>query len=36
MGVAAAHAVDLAGVKPLREIDVAALRGRLAKNLGDA
>ena len=36
MGTAAAHAVDLAGARPLRDVDAAALVRRLAKNLGDA
>ena len=35
MGAAAAHAVDLAGTAPLRDVDIAALRGRLARNLGE-
>lgn len=36
MGIAAAHAVDLAGTKAVADVDAAALRRRLAKNLGDA
>jgi len=36
MGAAAAHAIDLAGTAPLRDVDVAALRQRLARNLGEA
>jgi len=36
MGAAAAHAVDLAGDAPLRDVDVGALRRRLARNLGEA
>lgn len=36
MGTAAAHAADLAGSSPLRDVDVQALRRRLARNLGDA
>lgn len=35
MGAAAAHALDLAGAGSLREIDVLALRRRLAANLED-
>jgi len=35
MGAAAAHAVDLAGTAPLREVDIDALRHRLARNLGE-
>ena len=34
MGVAAAHAVDLAGSSSLRDVPIAALRARLAQNLG--
>ncbi|MDH5286649.1 MAG: FAD-dependent oxidoreductase [Betaproteobacteria bacterium] len=34
MGVAAAHAADLARTGPLAAVDAAALRGRLARNLG--
>ncbi|HEX4883013.1 MAG TPA: FAD-dependent oxidoreductase [Casimicrobiaceae bacterium] len=36
MGVAAAHAVDLAGSRALSDVEPVALRRRLAKNLGDA
>jgi hypothetical protein len=36
MGAAAAHAADLAGSSPLRNVDVASLRKRLARNLGEA
>jgi hypothetical protein len=36
MGAAAAHAIDLAGAAPLAEVDPAALRRRLARNLGEA
>ncbi|MGE5147757.1 MAG: FAD-dependent oxidoreductase [Candidatus Eiseniibacteriota bacterium] len=35
MGAAAAHAADLAGDAPLRDVDVGALRRRLARNLGE-
>ncbi len=35
MGAAAAHAVDLAGEAPLRDVDIGALRRRLARNLGE-
>jgi hypothetical protein len=34
MGAAAAHALDLAGSGSVQQIDIAALRGRLADNLG--
>lgn len=34
MGAAAAHALDLAGAGSVHQIDVAALRRRLARNLG--
>jgi hypothetical protein len=34
MGAAAAHALDLAGRGSVQQIDIAALRGRLADNLG--
>ncbi len=36
MGTAAAHAADLAGAGPLADVDIYALRARLARNLGDA
>lgn len=36
MGAAAAHAVDLAGDAPLRDVNADALRRRVARNLGDA
>lgn len=36
MGAAAAHAVDLAHSGPLADVDPAALRRRVARNLGDA
>jgi hypothetical protein len=36
MGAAAAHAADLAGTSALHDVDVAALRQRLARNLGEA
>ena len=36
MGVAAAHAAELANGGPLRNVDVERLRARLARNLGDA
>jgi hypothetical protein len=36
MGVAAAHVVHLAGHQSLVDVDMSALRRRLAKNLGDA
>jgi hypothetical protein len=36
MGIAAAHAADLAGSGALADVDPAALRARLARNLGDA
>jgi len=36
MGVAAAHAADLAGTKTLAEVDAAALGRRLARNLGNS
>ena len=36
MGTAAAHAADLAGSLPLRDLDVHALQRRLARNLGEA
>jgi len=35
MGVAAAHAVHLAGHRALVDVDISALRRRLSKNLGD-
>ena len=36
MGAAAAHAIDLAGDAPLADVDIGALRRRLARNLGEA
>ena len=36
MGAAAAHAADLAGDTPLRDVNTAALARRVARNLGDA
>jgi len=33
MGAAAAHALDLAGSKPVHDVDMAALQTRLAENL---
>jgi len=33
MGAAAAHALDLAGSNPVRDVDMAALQARLADNL---
>src|SRR5205823_5684448 len=36
MGTAAAHAAHLAGSLPLRDVDVHALRQRVARNLGEA
>jgi Zn-dependent alcohol dehydrogenase len=35
MGVAAAHAMHLAGRRALVDVDMSALRRRLARNLGD-
>jgi hypothetical protein len=35
MGAAAAHALDLAGGGSVHQIDTAALRKRLARNLED-
>jgi hypothetical protein len=34
MGAAAAHALDLAGSGSVHQIDIAALRRRLAANVG--
>jgi hypothetical protein len=34
MGAAAAHGLDLAGAGSVHQVDVAALRRRLAANLG--
>jgi 2-polyprenyl-6-methoxyphenol hydroxylase-like FAD-dependent oxidoreductase len=36
MGIAAAHAADLAGTQPLADVEPLALRRRVARNLGDA
>ena len=36
MGAAAAHAIDLAGDAPLRDVNADALRRRVARNLGEA
>jgi hypothetical protein len=33
MGAAAAHALDLAGTRPVHTVDLAALQARLADNL---